>query len=316
MKDYIIFDAHCDTISKIYEEKEELYSNSFHVDLERLEKYKHFTQIFAICIDNDYFAKNIPFKHTLRILQRFNEEISKNAEKVALVRSFSDMTYAAQSGKTAAFLSIEGGEAFEGDISLLRIFYNLGVRIVTLTWNRRNEIGDGVGIEGSKHGLSSFGREVLREMNSLGMLIDISHINESGFWDVVQYSNKPFIASHSNSQHICNNKRNLSDEQFKALINVNGVAGINLCDDFLRDGGNSTISDIIKHIEHFMSLGGENNIGFGFDFDGIDNLPCEIKGVEDIYKIIDELSVLGYSETIIDKITHKNFYRIVNEIMK
>lgn len=184
-----------------------------------------------------------------------------------------------------------------------------------LTWNNRNEIADGVDCTLTNGGLTPFGVEVIREMNDLGMIIDLSHISERGFWDSINLSKSPIIVSHSNAKKICNHKRNLSDEQIEAVGRNRGVIGINFNPEFLNNQGTATIKDIIKHIEYISSLAGASTVGFGSDFDGIANTPVDIKGVEDITKIIDELLRLNYAEEDVKKIAGKNFLRIVEEVL-
>ena len=169
-------------------------------------------------------------------------------------------------------------------------------------------------MEESGEGLSQFGEKVVRQMNRLGMAIDVSHLSEKGFWDAAEISEKPFIASHSNAKSICSHKRNLSDEQIKEIINKKGFIGVNFYPPFLTDCDRCGIKDIIKHIEHILSLGGENNIGFGSDFDGVDYLPDGIEGAQDYYKIIDELLKLGYSEKLVRKISCENFINVLTSI--
>ena len=194
-----------------------------------------------------------------------------------------------------------------------KIFYRF--KSLCLTWNYRNEIADGVFESESRGGLTLFGKEVVKNMNSLGMLIDLSHISERGFWDVMELSKQPVITSHSNAKKICSHIRNLHDEQIMAIKNNGGVIGINLCPDFLSDNKDAYLKDIIKHIEYIVGLTGIDHIGLGADFDGIDSLPKDINGVEDIYKIADELLKLNYSNEDVEKFLGKNFLRIIKEIL-
>ena len=213
-------------------------------------------------------------------------------------------------------MSIEGGEGIYS-LAHLRNFYRLGVRIIALTWNFSNHIASGALETDETRGLTEFGKLVVAEMNRLGIFADVSHLNDKSFYDVAEYSNKPIIASHSNARAVCRSKavcpveRNLTDDQFEIIKKSGGCVGINFCPDFLNESGKADIEDIIRHIEHFMSLGGEDNVGIGADFDGIDSTPDGINGVEDIYKIFDRLLQKGYTENQIEKISHKNFERIL-----
>ncbi|TYQ18254.1 UNVERIFIED_CONTAM: membrane dipeptidase [Acetivibrio alkalicellulosi] len=311
----IILDAHCDTLTKIMETNSNLYHNNSHVDLQRLKKIGKSVQFFAAFIDPAY-CQAYALKRALQIIDVFYSQLEIYKDNMMLCCNYNDILDALSQNKIAAILSIEGGEALQGDLGVLRMLYKLGVRSICLTWNYRNEIADGVLDGQSKGGLTPFGKEVVKEMNSLGMLVDVSHISQRGFWDVLEISNKPVIASHSNAKKICNHLRNLTDEQILALKDNGGVTGINLCPDFLCESGNATIKDIINHIEHIISLVGTDHIGLGADFDGIDKLPDDINGVEHVDKIINQLIKLNYSKDTIEKIMGGNFLRTINNCMK
>ena len=305
-----VFDAHCDTLQKITDTGKTLLHNSYHVDIERIiETRNNYAQVFAAFInkEQDVFP---PFLRCEQLIDKYFDEIKINSSFIRHCVNEREIKEAFNENKIASLLSIEGGEALEGKIENLNYFYNRGVRIITLTWNYSNEICDGIDV--NKKGLSDFGKKVVSEMNDLGMMIDVSHISEKGFWDVLEHTKKPVAATHSNSRAICPHKRNLSDEQICAIINNGGCIGINLYSPFLSEN-ESSIKNIIKHIEHILSLGGENSIGLGCDFDGIDMLPEEISGVQDLYKLFDELGRLSYSDLLIEKLSSRNFLELINE---
>lgn len=310
----IIVDAHCDTITKIMEEKSRLYSNSSHIDLKRLGVYGEYVQFFAAFID-PAFGNAYAMKRAVEIIDKFYREIKENEQYIKFCTQYKDICDALDSDKVAAILSIEGGDALQGSIEALRTFYRLGVRSICLTWNYRNEIADGVKDSDSKGGLTPFGKEVVKEMNSLGMIVDVSHISESGFWDVIQTTSYPIIASHSNARKICSHMRNLTDEQLVAIKNNGGVAGINLYPDFISNRKEANLKDIINHIEHIMGITGTDHIGIGADFDGIERVPDDIRGVEDLYKIFNELQRLNYPQETIEKFAGRNFLRVIEKIM-
>lgn len=309
---FILFDAHCDTIQKICDSNQELMKNSLHVSLENMRNNQHI-QVFAAFIDkkNDLLP---PFERCNSLIDCYYNQIHKYQNHILHCKCISDIMAAISAGKTASILSVEGGEALEGKIENVEYFFKRGVRMMTLCWNYKNELGCGV-LEDDKTGLSGFGRSVVCEMNRLGMAIDVSHICENGFWDVIETSSMPVVASHSNAFSLKNNKRNLTDEQIKAIIKCDGCIGINLYREFLG-GEDADIYTVIRHIEHILELGGENNIGFGSDFDGMDLLPCEIKGIIDLNKIPEELSKVGYSRELIEKVTYKNFMRVLGNVFK
>ncbi len=309
---YTIFDGHCDTIQKICDTNQRLNKNKFHISIENMKKHSHI-QCFAAFIDRRT-DKLLPFDRCNQLIDCYFSELHKNPEKILHCNSVQDISFAINSKKIAALLSIEGGEALSGKIENIHYFYNKGVRMITLTWNYDNEISGSIA-ETNLKGLTGFGKQVVDEMNNLGMVIDVSHISEQGFWDVIENTKKPIAATHSNVFSIKDHKRNLKDEQIKAIIQNNGCIGINLYSEFLT-GGECSLTDVIRHIEYILGLGGENNIGFGSDFDGIDSMPKEISGVKDIYKVPDELIKLGYSNELVEKITYKNFVRLLDEVFQ
>ncbi|MCI8980563.1 MAG: membrane dipeptidase, partial [Clostridia bacterium] len=294
---YSIFDTHCDTLCSVLDYGKSIVMNECHVDIERMKKYEQYTQVFACFIDPVY--KSCAADRTLNLIDTFHNTVSDKLPD-----------------NVRGILSIEGGEGIYS-LAHLRNFYRLGVRIIALTWNFSNHIASGALETDETRGLTEFGKLVVAEMNRLGIFADVSHLNDKSFYDVAEYSNKPIIASHSNARAVCRSKavcpveRNLTDDQFEIIKKSGGCVGINFCPDFLNESGKADIEDIIRHIEHFMSLGGEDNVGIGADFDGIDSTPDGINGVEDIYKIFDRLLQKGYTENQIEKISHKNFERIL-----
>jgi membrane dipeptidase len=309
----IIVDGHCDTITKIMETKESLNNNTCHTDLNRMSGYDGFVQFYAAFIEPHYGGA-YALKRAIEIIDAFYLEQEKHSQKLAICTSSKDIENALLDNKIAGILSIEGGEALNGDLSALRMFYKLGVRSLCLTWNNRNEIADGQGEDITGGGLSNFGRSVVSEMNSIGMLIDVSHIAERGFWDVLEQTTSPIIASHSNARAICNHKRNLTDDQIIALAKNKGVMGINFYPPFLTKSKTAALTDIINHIEHIVGLVGCEYIGFGADFDGIATTPCDVLGVEDVEKVINTLAALNYSDSDIKKIAGENFLRIIKTV--
>ena len=204
-----------------------------------------------------------------------------------------------------AILTIENGSALNGKLENVQRFADIGVKMMTLTWNAHNLIGDGVGVE-KPQGITGFGCSVLHEMERTGIVVDISHASEKLFYDVAENTHRPFVASHSNAYSITHHRRNLTDEQFKILEQRNGLVGINFHNAFLNDDPDkANINDIIKHIEHFLALGGENCLCFGSDFDG-GTLPKDIKNSRIYDKIYELCLKQGYSDALIQKIFYEN----------
>lgn len=306
-----IFDTHCDTLCALLDEQKELEQNNGHLDLRRMESYEHYAQFFACYMDPIYTAN--PAARCLRLIDTFYTQIEKNPSRILLCRNYADLQQAQKQKKIAAFLSMEGGEPIES-LSMLRNFYRLGVRCIALTWNGSNQLAAGFSETNPDKGLTSLGKAVVREMDRLGMLVDVSHLSDRSFWDVAEVSTRPFIASHSNARAVCPHPRNLTDEQFLAVKKSGGCVGINLYPIFLTNSRKACIEDIIRPIEHFLFLGGEDHIGLGADFDGVDCLPEGISGVESLYLIFDRLLQLGYSQNVISKLEYGNFERIIQQI--
>jgi membrane dipeptidase len=295
------------------ENNENLYENNCHVDIQRMKKYDNFIQVFAAFIEPKY-CQAYAMKRAIQIIDTLYQQIDTYKDDITLCCNYNEIQTALGTNKVAAILSIEGGDALQGEISALRTFYRLGVRSICLTWNHRNEIADGVADSITGGGLTGFGREVISEMNTLGMLIDLSHISEKGFWDVMELSKSPVIASHSNAKELCGHRRNLTDSQLLAIRDNKGVVGINLYPDFLVDEGKASLKDVLKHIEYIAGIVGTNCIGLGADFDGIEYTPEDLKGIQDLNKLFNELQKLNYSQDFIEKFAGGNFLRVFKEV--
>jgi membrane dipeptidase len=298
---FAYIDAHADTITSAMEKNFGLHKNDLHIDFARLAKFDApIVQIFAICVTS--------FAQANSAIDFFEREL-KTQNEIKIARSFEEIKINARNKKSSALLSLEGGEPLAGKIENLFHFYERGVRLVTLTWNRENELGFGVGADCGR-GLKPFGVEVVKKMNQLGMIIDVSHLNEQGFRDVDAHSTKPFIASHSNAFSVLPHKRNLTDKQIQTIAKNGGVIGINFCPAFLQTPAN--LESILKHIEHFISLGAEKNIVLGTDFDGVASLP---EGITDVTSLTDLKIFIAkkLGENISQKIFAQNFFEFFKQ---
>lgn len=294
---YSFFDAHCDTITELYLRKQELLNNKCHISIKGLLRYQAPVQVFSIWLSK----REEYLEDTVSIIDFFDSQMEKYDNFISHGTKKGDIEKNKKAGMITAILGIEGGESLNGDIENLNMFYERGVRIITLTWNNENSLAGGCG---SKLGLTPFGREVVHEMNQKGMVIDVSHLSQQGFWDVVESSKKPFVASHSNAVGVCDHERNLSDEQIKVIAKTGGVIGINLYPPFLGEG-ECSILDAVKHIDYILRLAGEDCIGLGCDFDGINKPPRGIYSVSDLKKLINILDMM-YGRKITEKILEKN----------
>ena len=267
----------------------------------------------------------------LQMIDCIYMEIEENPDQLALVHTSAEILRAKKEGKRSIMLCMEGAEALDTDVSLLRNFYKLGVRIIELTWHQKNLVADGCG-EPSNSGLSNFGKELLKEMNRIGMVIDISHSSEAAFWDTLSLSQVPIFASHSNARAVCNHPRNLYDDQIKSLAKKGGIMGMNFLGQFVRDQ-NPTVQDILDHVDHIANLVGVEHIGLGPDWidyapqlilnclDPKDYLSIRIpitiyaKGLEkeeELPNLTIGLLARGYSEKDIQKILGGNFLRFLD----
>lgn len=310
-----VIDFHCDTIHELLKSEKDsnLYKNNLSVDIEKMKKGNSLAQFFALYINSE--KTNNPLDTCLKMLDKFYIELNKNKKYLSLATNYNDITKNNLENKISAFITIEGGEALNGSLYNLRNFHRLGVRLITLTWNFPNEIGfPNCKEEYMSKGLTTFGIELVKELNRLCMLIDVSHLSDKGFYDVAKFSKKPFLASHSNSRTITNHPRNLTDDMIKILSEAGGVIGINFEESFLGANSPARISDMVKHIKHIKNVGGIEVISLGSDFDGID-VPSEIENIAQMGKLIDELKKNSFSEEDIEKIFYKNSLRIIKDVL-
>ncbi|HHU49036.1 MAG: dipeptidase [Caldicoprobacterales bacterium] len=313
MDSYFIIDSHCDTIGLIADKGLSVFQQEkCHVTLEGLKAGRVGLQFFAAFVAP---RKNYPYlQRGLKLIDAYYAMLERYEDSFLAITKPDDIDLARQQDKIGTMLTVEGGDILEGELLNLRILYRLGVRAITLTWNYRNEIADGALEKKSKGGLSTFGHEVVNEMNHLGMLIDVSHLSEEGFYSVIEVSKKPVAATHSNAWSIQQHPRNLRDEQIKLLAKIGGIMGINFYPPFLS-GQQAGLNDIISHIEYIAGLAGTDVIGFGSDFDGIDETLDEVRGPQDYEKIINALLRLNYSDEDIRKITYKNYIRLLKSVL-
>lgn len=313
-----ICDCHCDTLTELYNKNASLYKNEQHFDIKRQIALGGGLQFCAIYVPTEVFRYQGGLRYTLCLLDKYNQEIKKlheNGIDVLQVRTAEDAGNVLKH-KAATLLAIEEGGAIDGSLEALRCLYELGVRAMTLTWSNRNDIADGINEEATGSGLTLFGKQVVAEMNRLGMLVDVSHISTAGFWSVIETSTKPIIATHSNAKSLCSHPRNLNDEQIKALAQNGGLAGITFAGQFLEeDWRNACIESVYKHIDYMLNfIGNDDHIGFGSDFDGISHPPYNIQGVQDYKPLIEYLSKY-YSDETINKITHQNVINLLQKVL-
>lgn len=310
MKSFI--DAHCDTIVKLANRGGELaQAEDMHLDLKRLKAFPGSLQFFAIWLDSQYYA--MPMRRTMKYIDFYHTQMEKNKDTIRHIHTFADILENKRNQRLSSLLSLEGGEALEGEISALHIYYRLGVRAMTLTWSHRNALADGAAENATGGGLTKFGKEVVLEMEALGMVVDVSHLADAGFWDVEKLAKKPFIASHSNARAICPSQRNLTDDQLRALAAKGGVVGLNFYPAFLREG-DAGIDDVLRHTDHMLKIMGEDHIGFGSDWDGIDTTPKNLSHVGDMSRLLEKMEQ-EFGGDVMEKIREGNFLRVLQECL-
>lgn len=359
-----VIDMHCDTISELWQRgkkgrPEELRRNELHIDLLRMKESHYLIQNFALFVmlekDGD------PWEHVCSLHRLYQEELERNQDILAPVLKFSDIAANEAAGKLSAMLTVEEGGVCGGEVEKLYKLYEMGVRMLTLTWNFDNEIGHPNFDTGQKPrmmqlmkewkgcapdapqweakrreaqeffdlyyhtpnvtgGLTGKGREFVWEMERLGMIPDVSHLSDAGFYDVLEATKKPFVASHSNARAICPCVRNMTDDMIRRLSGRGGVMGLNFCADFLeekplgeKNGG--SIAAVVRHAKHIVSVGGIEVLGLGSDFDGIETNE-ELPGAQSMGTLWDALHGAGFSEGQLDKIFYKNVLRVYRDTLR
>ena len=295
-------DMHCDTALAIYNNNSRLKKNSLHIDIEKAKNFRRYSQIFAIWSENDK-EDDVNYENFFKTRDYFLENLCEN--NIVLCKTGEQYRESIEKNLNSAILAVEGGKLISDDLSRLDALYKNDVRIFTLVWNGMCAIG---GAFNTSEGLTDFGKKAVAKLNELDMIIDVSHSSEKMIYETLEITTKPIIASHSNSKSMWNHNRNLTDEQFQQIKKLGGIVGISLCRPHVADDsdGNAVgIKDIIRHIDYYLALGGEDVVCFGCDFDGAP-LVDGIGGLGDMAKFIGEFEKIGYNEALIRKIMYGN----------
>lgn len=303
-----VFDFHCDTalalLGEDLNQAGSLRKNALHIDLERASALDGYAQCFGCFTtspreEQSGISPVVIFERELATIQR---EVSQNADRIAIAYSPQDVEENRERGIMSAILTLEGTAGFGHDPALLEDLYAIGFRISSLGWNEENPL---TGSHKTGGGLTDQGRAYVREAQRLGMLVDVSHISDRGFWDIMEITDAPVLATHSNSRAVCDNSRNLTDEMFRALCQTGGLAGINVCTAFL--GENPTLDTMCDHVFHFLELDPEaRHIALGGDLDGIRETPDGFTGVESWPAFANRLLERGLDETMVHRIFWDN----------
>ncbi|MBM6918402.1 dipeptidase [Intestinimonas butyriciproducens] len=318
-------DTHCDTMGECIarsEGKVTLQNNPGHINMEKLIRGGAMAEFFAIFIPthDSGAGKGVtlpPYDYFQFVYKAYLKELEANKDVLAPACNYDDIMANKAAGKVSSVLTVEDGVPLEGKMERLEEFYQKGVRLISFTWNYENSLGfpNSKDPEIMNRGLKQFGLDCIERMNEMGMLVDVSHLSDGGFWDVVKHSKKPFIASHSCCRALCNHTRNLTDEMLHALGEKGGVVGINFASQFLNEGAEYTdIQSVVRHMLHIRDKAGLDALGFGSDFDGITS-TLEFKDYTGLPLIVDALKP-HFTDDEIDKICSGNMLRLIRDTLK
>lgn len=305
-----LFDLHCDTPHKSYINNFPIDSSPLDVSLDKLTAFDDYAQIMAVWSDCR-ISDETAFTAFHRILDKLNFEVERLDGDFAYARSAADLSR--ERNRKKIFLSVEDARILCGRLDRLRVLYARGVRFLLPVWGGDSIIG---GAHDTENGLTEFGKSVVEECGRLGIITDISHASEKTAQEIIEHAalaGKSVMASHSNAYSVCKHSRNLRDSQFEAVKSMGGVVGISLCNLHLNGKEQAEIADVIRHVEHYMSLGGEDTVALGCDFDGTDYLPDGLQSVSDMPALAEALARLNYSDTQIDKIFYANAKNFIDK---
>ncbi len=362
-----IVDMHCDTISEIWKSRKrsisgesdapwQLSRNHLQIDLQKMKKAGYLLQNFAMYVD---LKKGLdPFAYVSELIDVFYEEMEKNRNDICVVKTYDEILENERQGKLSALMTIEEGGCCKGEISNLERLYQLGARMMTLTWNYPNELASpnifirkqqsgnrkeqggvrnavestltgenesegstvkndkGFCLFDSSRGLTEKGYTFIERMEELGIIIDVSHLSDAGFWNVARNTKKPFVASHSNARALCGHCRNLTDDMIRTIAERGGVIGLNYYGCFLNEtnDSHSSVARMAAHARHMLNTGGSECLGLGSDFDGFSG-ELEIQDCSQMYKLVDELERQHFTSTEIENILYRNVMRVYKEML-
>ena len=310
-----VFDFHCDTalalLGEDLNQAGSLRKNTLHIDLERARSLGGYAQCFACfttpLVEEQYnLSPIVLFERELATIQR---EVDQNSDLISIAYTVEEIEENRAAGKMSAILTLEGTAGFGYDPALLEDLWAIGFRVSSLGWNEKNPL-TGSHITGG--GLTDQGRDYVREAQRLGIRIDVSHISDEGFWDIVKMTEAPILATHSNSRAVWSHSRNLTDDMFRVICETGGVAGYNACRDFT--GENPDLDTVCDHILHFMELDPSGrHIALGGDLDGVDSMPEGFEGVQSYPALAQQLLRRGLDEKTVMDIFWNNAVRVLSE---
>ena len=318
----MIIDMHCDTLLNLRTKEYDLKNVKGHISLDKLISSNYLVQCFAVFTHLKYVTD--PKQYVEEMISAFKYNMDKFSNEIRQVYNYNDIIKNQEDNIVSALLTIEELGVIH-EVEELDELYQQGVRMATLTWNFANDFAypawefiskEIPPVIQPKKGLTEKGIKLVKRMEELGIIIDVAHLNDEGIYDILKYTTKPFVASHSNARSICDVSRNLPDDLLLKMKERGCVIGINYCPDFVKENSNNVllIEDLIKHIDYLKELIGIDYIGLGSDFDGIDG-DLEIKDASFIPLLIERLKEHGYSDSDIGKITYKNVLNLFKKVL-
>lgn len=327
-------DMHCDTVSELWKreqagEKISLLDCDCHINLRKMKQGDYLLQNFALFVNMEACAD--PWEHVQELFALYERLMKENAGLIVPVTCTEEIERNRLSGKMSALLTVEEGGVCKGSLEKLDILYSQGVRMLTLTWNYQNELSSpnidrkkkptlqDTFVPNVSDGMTEMGFAFVERMEELGMIVDVSHLSDAGFWDVARRAKRPFVASHSNARQICPCVRNLTDEMIRALAEKGGVTGLNFCADFLTKAQENTpnpgtVEAVVRHAKHIVKVGGMECLGLGSDFDGIDT-HAELPGADAMERLWHALVKGGFTQDQADAVFGGNVLRLYREVL-
>ncbi|MGN0721472.1 MAG: dipeptidase [Anaerovoracaceae bacterium] len=312
-----IIDMHCDTLLAGWKKPERsFYDGDTSINLKLLKENGSMLQFFAMYLPRKEMKTMDSYDILKGIYGYYQTQMETYSNLIKPVYSAQEALENEKNGFLSSLLTVEDGVFIDGKIERVKEVYDMGVRLITLMWNFENSVGFPCSDDPEAHikGLKPLGIEVVEKMNELGMIIDVSHMSEGGFYDVARYSKKPFVASHSCARALCNHRRNLTDDQLKTIGNAGGIVGVNFECSFLKEGSDrATFDQIIEHLMYMKDKAGIDAVGFGSDLDGIDD-NGELVNYSGFKPLLERMEdKFTYDE--IDKICRENALRVMRDVL-
>lgn len=308
-----IFDLHCDTPTELYNNSLDLSSNNLHVSLDKTQNLSSHVQVMAVWSDKRYNDRTA-YRKFHKIADNLMSEIERNSDTTVFIKDSKKLLDCEEKYHNKILLSVEDLRLIEDRLDRIPILRTRGVRFATAVWAGESIIG---GAYDTDIGLSDFGKSAISECFKNGIIPDVSHASVRTADDIFELAHShsmPVVATHSCAYSVSPHRRNLSDEQFREIINLGGIVGVCLCCSHLNPESpeSASIKDVIKNIEHYLSLGGEGSVALGCDFDGTD-VPKDIKNISGLVNLAEEMARLGYNDKLIDDILYSNAYNFINK---